>query len=350
MPTACCCPSTACVWSICSNSPRTSNSRWPRPRIRRSRARPPEWNGWPVPPPICSTSSTRACRITTPRSGSAPTQSFARRPWNRSSRSSTRAVTRSVVTCRTAPSSKTPNRHSTSPTAAGGCINYPERLSYSATPPDFGSLAIQRRRWANGGLLILPKLWRNTRAAVDQAGEHGSTAQTCLRVNYMASTAWSSIGLSMLLAYPFDSKLLSPLILVAALPYFLAMASDLHHCGYKRTDIFRIYGFNLILLPVNLAGVFKSMQQADHRQEDPVRADAEGQGPHGHALAVRGVAVLDHRVLGVDAAGVTSTSTTGAMPRSPASTAWPRRTRWSRSWACATRWSTSGWAASRSCT
>ena len=34
--------------------------------------------------------------------------------------------------------------------------NYPERLAYSATPPDFGSLIIQRRRWANGGLIILP--------------------------------------------------------------------------------------------------------------------------------------------------------------------------------------------------
>ena len=33
-------------------------------------------------------------------------------------------------------------------------LNYPERLSYSATPPDFGSLCIQRHRWANGGLLI----------------------------------------------------------------------------------------------------------------------------------------------------------------------------------------------------
>src|SRR5262249_30184585 len=32
------------------------------------------------------------------------------------------------------------------------------RLSYSATPPDFGSLIIQRRRWANGGLLIMPRL------------------------------------------------------------------------------------------------------------------------------------------------------------------------------------------------
>jgi cellulose synthase/poly-beta-1,6-N-acetylglucosamine synthase-like glycosyltransferase len=140
-------------------------------------------------------------------------------------------------------------------------LNYPERLSYSATPPDFGSLSIQRRRWANGGLLILPKLWRNGRERTKR-GEHGSAAQTMLRVNYMASTCWSSIGLLFLLAYPFDNKLLSPLVVLAALPYFLAMASDLHRCGYKRTDALRIYGFNLILLPVNLAGVVKSLQQA----------------------------------------------------------------------------------------
>src|SRR6185369_1656216 len=44
-------------------------------------------------------------------------------------------------------------------TAGWSLVNYPERLSYSATPPDFGSLVVQRRRWANGGLLILPKLW-----------------------------------------------------------------------------------------------------------------------------------------------------------------------------------------------
>jgi cellulose synthase/poly-beta-1,6-N-acetylglucosamine synthase-like glycosyltransferase len=140
-------------------------------------------------------------------------------------------------------------------------LNYPERLSYSATPPDFGSLSIQRRRWANGGLLILPKLWRNGRER-SRRGEHGSSAQTLLRVNYMASTCWSSLGLLVLLAYPFDSKLLSPLIVLAALPYFLAMASDLKRLGYKRTDALRIYGFNLILLPVNLAGVAKSVQQA----------------------------------------------------------------------------------------
>ena len=39
------------------------------------------------------------------------------------------------------------------------------------------------------------------------------------------------------------------------------MASDLRYCGYKRIDVLRIYGFNLILLPVNLAGMFSSIVQ-----------------------------------------------------------------------------------------
>ena len=36
--------------------------------------------------------------------------------------------------------------------------NHSEPMAFSATPSDFGSLAIQRRRWANGGLIILPGL------------------------------------------------------------------------------------------------------------------------------------------------------------------------------------------------
>jgi cellulose synthase/poly-beta-1,6-N-acetylglucosamine synthase-like glycosyltransferase len=140
-------------------------------------------------------------------------------------------------------------------------VNYPERLSYSATPPDFGSLIVQRRRWANGGLLILPKLWAQIRDR-KRRNEFVSRTEVLLRLNYMASIAWASFGLILLLAFPYDGRLLSPLVLLAALPYFLAMASDLKYCGYKRSDVFRIYGFNLILLPVNLAGVLKSLQQA----------------------------------------------------------------------------------------
>ncbi|HMH59017.1 MAG TPA: glycosyltransferase family 2 protein, partial [Galbitalea sp.] len=139
--------------------------------------------------------------------------------------------------------------------------NYPERLSYSATPPDFGSLIVQRRRWANGGLLILPKLWRQA-AERRRAGTRIPLIELALRVNYMSSIAWASFGLVMLLAFPYDSRLLSPLVLLAAIPYFWAMSSDLKSAGYKRTDVLRIYGFNLILLPVNLAGVLKSIQQA----------------------------------------------------------------------------------------
>lgn len=140
-------------------------------------------------------------------------------------------------------------------------VNYPERLSYSATPPDFGSLIVQRRRWANGGLLIMPKLIRRFREH-KRLREPVSYIEFFLRTNYMASIAWASFGLVFLLAFPYDSRLLSPLVVLTALPYFMAMASDLHYCGYKRLDILRIYGFNLILLPVNLAGVLKSIQQA----------------------------------------------------------------------------------------
>jgi len=140
-------------------------------------------------------------------------------------------------------------------------VNYPERLSYSATPPDFGSLIVQRRRWANGGLLILPKYVRQVRERRAR-GERVGIVEMALRVNYMASIAWGSLGLIFLLAYPYDSRLLSPMVLLAALPYFWLFASDLKYCGYKRTDILRIYGFNLILMPVNVAGVLKSIQQA----------------------------------------------------------------------------------------
>jgi cellulose synthase/poly-beta-1,6-N-acetylglucosamine synthase-like glycosyltransferase len=141
-----------------------------------------------------------------------------------------------------------------------GLLNYPERLSYSATPPDFGSLCIQRRRWANGGLLILGKLAREVRTRRGR-GESTRIGEVVLRVNYMASIAWSSVCLLVMLAYQFSDKLLSPLVFLIAVPYFLAMADDLRRCGYRRIDVLRVYGFNLLLLPVNLAGAGSSIMQ-----------------------------------------------------------------------------------------
>ncbi|MEQ1701923.1 MAG: glycosyltransferase family 2 protein, partial [Ilumatobacteraceae bacterium] len=138
--------------------------------------------------------------------------------------------------------------------------NYPERLAYSATPPDFGSLCIQRQRWANGGLLILSKLREQSRRRREN-GERNRFGEVFLRVNYMASIFWSSLCLIILLVYPFNAGLLKPVLPLIALPYFLMMASDLKYCEYKRTDVLRIYGFNLILLPVNLSGTFASALQ-----------------------------------------------------------------------------------------
>ncbi|AEV81574.1 cellulose synthase [Actinoplanes sp. SE50] len=138
--------------------------------------------------------------------------------------------------------------------------NYPERLAYSATPPDFGSLCIQRQRWANGGLLILSRLKdqfkaRNKREQKNRFGE------LFLRVNYMASIFWSSVCLVVMLVYPFNKDLLNPVLLLVSVPYFMMMAGDLKANGYKRLDVLRIYGFNLILLPVNLSGSFASLLQ-----------------------------------------------------------------------------------------
>ncbi|HEX8626642.1 MAG TPA: EAL domain-containing protein [Catenuloplanes sp.] len=139
-------------------------------------------------------------------------------------------------------------------------FNYPERLAYSATPPDFGSLCIQRQRWANGGLLILSRLKDQFRARRAK-GQKNRFGELFVRVNYMASIFWSSVCLVVMLAYPFNADLLNPILLLVSVPYFLMMAADLKACGYKRIDVLRIYGFNLILLPVNLSGSFASILQ-----------------------------------------------------------------------------------------
>ncbi|HVS99983.1 MAG TPA: glycosyltransferase family 2 protein [Solirubrobacterales bacterium] len=147
--------------------------------------------------------------------------------------------------------------------AAGGWTlhNYNERLAFSATPPDFGSLCIQRNRWANGGLLILPNLWRAVRAR-RRRGERTSIGELLLRLNYMASIFWASLFVLCLMVIPFNGHLVSPLTYAIAIPYFIAMSIDLKYCGYKYIDAFRIYGFNLLLLPVNLAGSISSIVQA----------------------------------------------------------------------------------------
>ncbi|HEV2073570.1 MAG TPA: glycosyltransferase family 2 protein [Thermomicrobiales bacterium] len=136
--------------------------------------------------------------------------------------------------------------------------NYPERLAFSATPPDFGSLLIQRRRWANGGLLIIPKLVQN---ALTRPFQAITIPSFLVRLHYLSSIATGSIGMLTLLFLPVDAELLSAWLPVLAAAYFSMYWRDLLLNGYLPGDILRVSAFNIMLLPINLAGVLKSVQQ-----------------------------------------------------------------------------------------
>jgi hypothetical protein len=137
--------------------------------------------------------------------------------------------------------------------------NYPARLAYSATPADFGALLIQRRRWANGGLIILPKLLRYL---LRGPWSRPKLAEAAMRCHYLTSIAGVNLGLLLLLLYPFEHSMRDVWLPLTALPYFALYGRDLVQCGYRAGDVVRAYALNLMLLPVNLGGVFKSIQQA----------------------------------------------------------------------------------------
>ena len=136
--------------------------------------------------------------------------------------------------------------------------NYPERLAYSATPPDFGSLIIQRRRWANGGLIILPDLIKLTLRR--NAPGIGVTA-FALRAHYLCGPLLGNLAFVVLLITPFDPALSSPWFPIAAVPYFVLYARDLQRTGYRLTDLANAYALTLLLVPVNLTGVALSLRQ-----------------------------------------------------------------------------------------
>jgi cellulose synthase (UDP-forming) len=137
--------------------------------------------------------------------------------------------------------------------------NYPERMAFSATPADFGALLIQRRRWANGGLLIVPKLWH---FLWTRGGRRAGVSEVLLRLHYLTSLAVANVALLLLLGLTFDERLASVWLPITAAPYYLLYAVDLRSIGYRWRDVLRVYALNLLLIPVNLGGVLRSVQQA----------------------------------------------------------------------------------------
>jgi cellulose synthase/poly-beta-1,6-N-acetylglucosamine synthase-like glycosyltransferase len=138
--------------------------------------------------------------------------------------------------------------------------NHPERLAYSATPPDFGSLVIQRARWANGGLIIFPKLLSFLRGSRKRPQ---TFVQAMLQTHYLTSLAFAPLSVLLLLVIPFSSDLMSIWMPLAAFPYFALYARDLAFVGYRPIrDLVRVYALNLLLIPVHLTGAVTSMRQA----------------------------------------------------------------------------------------
>jgi len=140
-----------------------------------------------------------------------------------------------------------------------GLYNYPARLAFSATPPDFGALLIQRRRWANGGLLVLPRLLQHL---VHRYAGGRTIREGLVRCHYLVSLATINVGLVCLLALPIGEGLETLWLPLTALPYYVLYMRDLQRIGYRASDVVRVYALNLMLIPVNLAGVFTSLHQA----------------------------------------------------------------------------------------
>ncbi|SFZ86705.1 Glycosyl transferase family group 2 [Devosia enhydra] len=135
--------------------------------------------------------------------------------------------------------------------------NHFESLAYSATPADFGSLAVQRERWSNGGLIIFPDLWRQ----VGFGGLRRRGLELVLRSHYLLSPVVGNTAvflLMILLSTDTRNLLLMPLAMV---PYFVIYGLDLRRSGYRFADIFSVSALNLMLLPVGFAGILASIMQ-----------------------------------------------------------------------------------------
>jgi cellulose synthase/poly-beta-1,6-N-acetylglucosamine synthase-like glycosyltransferase len=166
-------------------------------------------------------------------------------------------------------------------------LNYPQRLAYSATPPDFGSLLIQRRRWANGGLIIFPKLLRYL---FSRPPTRSKLSEGLIRSHYLTSIAAVNIGLLLLFIYPFKESMNSFWLPLTAVPYFYLYGRDLVSMKYRWSDLLRVYALNLILIPVNLGGVFKSIYQGISGKQIPFgrtpKVDGRTSVPVVYVLAV----------------------------------------------------------------
>jgi hypothetical protein len=73
----------------------------------------------------------------------------------------------------------------------------------------------------------------------------------------------------LLMFFPFNNDVSIALVMAASLPYLLLYSRDLHRNGYRYSDFFRVYALNLMLIPVNIGGILKSLEQIITGEKSP---------------------------------------------------------------------------------
>jgi cellulose synthase (UDP-forming) len=82
-----------------------------------------------------------------------------------------------------------------------------------------------------------------------------------MRLHYLISLPVVNLSVLILLMYPFERELRMAWLPLTAVPYYALYGWDLVLAGYRWVDLFRVYALNLLLIPVNLAGVGQSLAQ-----------------------------------------------------------------------------------------
>ena len=75
-----------------------------------------------------------------------------------------------------------------------------------------------------------------------------------MRTHYLCSPAVGSLGLLAMLLFSFDDSLTSIWLIATTVPYYFLYGRDLHQCGYRFSDLLKVYALNLLLLSVSLSG------------------------------------------------------------------------------------------------
>jgi hypothetical protein len=68
-------------------------------------------------------------------------------------------------------------------------------------------------------------------------------------------------GVLILLLHSFEISLRNYWLPLTAVAYFILYGRDMVLMGYRWFDLLRVYALNLLLIPVNLGGILKSLQQ-----------------------------------------------------------------------------------------